>query len=60
SFFNAFVDPLLPAVPQLPSNPVAFSDDDWKSFATQQSIRSELREKHVTTQNIPAFGKLDE
>ncbi|KAJ7242868.1 Alpha/Beta hydrolase protein [Mycena haematopus] len=60
ALFDAFLDPLLPATPQLPVNAAALGHEEWSVFMDRLAKRKDLREKIVTTVELRNFGTVHE
>ncbi|KAJ7695720.1 Alpha/Beta hydrolase protein [Mycena rosella] len=60
ALFNAFLDPLLPAVPSLPPNAVSLTEDEWSAFRIQLATRRELRAEIVSSVELCNFGTVHE
>ncbi|KAJ6466383.1 Alpha/Beta hydrolase protein [Mycena sanguinolenta] len=60
ALFDTFLDPLLPATPQLPANAAAFTQEEWSSFTDRIAKRKDLREEIVTTVELRNFGTVHE
>ncbi|KAF9074506.1 Alpha/Beta hydrolase protein [Rhodocollybia butyracea] len=57
--FNAFLEPLLPAV-DIPSDPVSTTKEDWSAFTAQIAARKSQRDNIVTTTRMANFGVMEE
>ncbi|KAF8208597.1 Alpha/Beta hydrolase protein [Mycena galopus ATCC 62051] len=60
ALFDAFLDPLLPPNPQLPTNAASLSQQEWSTFSDALAKRKESREKLVTSVELHNFGSVHE
>lgn len=58
--FHAFLGPLLPPAPTLPSNPGAISKDDWEKFTHEVTSRKQAEKNLVIVNEVRDFGVTSE
>ncbi|KAK7021216.1 AB hydrolase-1 domain-containing protein [Favolaschia claudopus] len=60
ALFDAFLDPILPPSPELPTNAASLSQEQWSQYMEQLNIRKEKREQAVTSVELYNFGTIHE
>ncbi|KAJ7505569.1 Alpha/Beta hydrolase protein, partial [Mycena galericulata] len=60
TLFNKFLEPLLPAVPPLPTNAASLTQEEWATFTGQLARRKETREGLVSSVVLHNFGTVYE
>ncbi|KAK7048136.1 AB hydrolase-1 domain-containing protein [Favolaschia claudopus] len=60
ALFDAFLDPILPPSPELPTNAASLSQEQWSQYMEQLNIRKEKREQAVTSVELHNFGTIHE
>jgi len=59
ALFDALVDPFLPHVDPLPSNPASWTEEQWNTYRSQMATRREARQALLVRRDIPYFGVMD-
>ncbi|KAG6372754.1 Alpha/Beta hydrolase protein [Boletus reticuloceps] len=59
ALFDALINPFLPSVDPLPSDPHSWTREHWHTFQTQMATKRATREMLLVRTDIPHFGAMD-